>query len=90
MIAPLYLEIDHIHLSSEAQCVSHHLPQVDCHNTPVTLIHLGQETRTTSGLPLVTRDTDSYETTVIYLCVAGTCLCECHIRLIGFIYIVLI
>ncbi len=25
-------EIDHIHLSSEAQCVSHHLPQVDCHN----------------------------------------------------------
>ncbi len=28
----LYSEIDHIHLSSEAQCVSHHLPQVDCHN----------------------------------------------------------
>ncbi len=27
----LYSEIDHIHLSSEAQCVSHHLPQVDCH-----------------------------------------------------------
>ncbi len=27
----LYSEIDHIHLS-EAQCVSHHLPQVDCHN----------------------------------------------------------
>ncbi len=26
-----YSEIDHIHLSSEAQCVSHHLPQVDCH-----------------------------------------------------------
>ncbi len=24
-------EIDHIHLSSEAQCVSHLLPQVDCH-----------------------------------------------------------
>ncbi len=28
-----YSEIDQIHLSSEAQCVSHHLPQVDCHNT---------------------------------------------------------
>ncbi len=27
----LYSEIDHIHLSSEAQCVSHHLPLVDCH-----------------------------------------------------------
>ncbi len=27
-----YSEIDHIHLSSEAQCVSHHLSQVDCHN----------------------------------------------------------
>ncbi len=30
----LYSEIDHIHLSSEAQCVSHHLPQVDCHIMP--------------------------------------------------------
>ncbi len=27
----LYSEIDNIHLSSEAQCVSHHLPLVDCH-----------------------------------------------------------
>ncbi len=27
----LYSEIDHIHLSSEAQCVSHHLPPMDCH-----------------------------------------------------------
>ncbi len=27
----LYSEIDHIHLSIEAQCVSHHLPPVDCH-----------------------------------------------------------
>ncbi len=27
----IYSEIDHIHLSSEAQCVSHHLPLVDCH-----------------------------------------------------------
>ncbi len=27
----LYSEIDHIHLSSEAQCVSHLYPQVDCH-----------------------------------------------------------
>ncbi len=24
-------EIDHIHLSIEAQCVTHHLPPVDCH-----------------------------------------------------------
>ncbi len=29
-------EIDHIHLSSEAQCVSHLLPQVDCHRTVLT------------------------------------------------------
>ncbi len=28
----LYSEIDHIHLSSEAQCVSHLLPPGDCHN----------------------------------------------------------
>ncbi len=27
----LYSEINHIHLSSEAQRVSHHLPLVDCH-----------------------------------------------------------
>ncbi len=27
----LYSDIDHIHLSIEAQCVSHHLPPVDCH-----------------------------------------------------------
>ncbi len=27
----LYSENDHIHLSSEAQCVSHFYPQVDCH-----------------------------------------------------------
>ncbi len=27
----LYSEIDHIHLSSEAQCDSHHLPPVDWH-----------------------------------------------------------
>ncbi len=33
LVVRLYSEIDHIHLSSEAQCVSHHLPQVDCHNT---------------------------------------------------------
>ena len=31
IILGLYSEIDHIHLSSESQCVSHHLPQVDCH-----------------------------------------------------------
>ncbi len=28
LIIRLYSEIDHIHLSSEAQCVSHHLPHV--------------------------------------------------------------
>ncbi len=31
LVVRLYSEIDQIHLSSEAQCVSHHLPQVDCH-----------------------------------------------------------
>ncbi len=31
LIVRLYSEIDQIHLSSEAQCASHHLPPVDCH-----------------------------------------------------------
>ncbi len=31
IVLGLYSEIDHIHLSSEAQCVSHLYPQVDCH-----------------------------------------------------------
>ncbi len=31
LVVRLYSGIDHIHLSSEAQCVSHHLPLVDCH-----------------------------------------------------------
>ncbi len=33
-----YSEIDQIHLRSEAQYVSHHLPPVDCHTYDVTLI----------------------------------------------------
>ncbi len=38
-----YSDIDHIHFSSEAQCVSHLLPQVDCHiwYLVVTLTHRG-------------------------------------------------
>ncbi len=35
----LYSEIDQIHLSSEAQCVSHHLPLVDCHTSQFLLPH---------------------------------------------------
>ncbi len=31
LVVRLHSEIDHIHLSSEAQCVSHLYPQVDCH-----------------------------------------------------------
>ncbi len=31
LVIRLYSEMDHIHLSSEAQCVSHLLPPVDCH-----------------------------------------------------------
>ncbi len=31
LIVRLYSEIDHIHISSEAQGVSHLYPQVDCH-----------------------------------------------------------
>ncbi len=31
LIVRLYSEIDHTYLSIEAQCVSHHYPQVDCH-----------------------------------------------------------
>ena len=40
LVVRLYSEIDHIHLSSEAQCVSHHLPQVDCHSSKLLLIFL--------------------------------------------------
>ncbi len=46
LVYRLYSEIDHIHLSSEAQCVSHHLPLVDCHTnentfcfSPMTVIN---------------------------------------------------
>ncbi len=35
LVVRLYSEIDQIHLSSEAQCVSHHLPPVDCHISAV-------------------------------------------------------
>ncbi len=35
LVIRLYSEIDHIHLSSEAQCVSHLYPQVDCHTVAV-------------------------------------------------------
>ena len=31
LVVRLYSEIDHLHLSSEAQCVSHLLPLGDCH-----------------------------------------------------------
>ncbi len=31
LVFRLYSEIDHLHLSSEAQCVSHLLPLGDCH-----------------------------------------------------------
>ncbi len=34
LIIRWYSEIDQIHLSSEAQYVSHHLPPVDCHKEP--------------------------------------------------------
>ncbi len=32
LVVRLYSEIDHLHLSIEAQCVSHLLPPGDCHN----------------------------------------------------------
>ncbi len=35
-------ELYHFHLSSEAQCVSHHLPLVDCHSNKVTFIRQTQ------------------------------------------------
>ncbi len=38
LVVRLHSEIDHIHLSSEAQCVSHILPQVDCHRDNTTYI----------------------------------------------------
>ncbi len=33
LVVRLYSEIDHLHLSIEAQCVSHLLPMGDCHNS---------------------------------------------------------
>ncbi len=38
LVIRLHSEIDHIHLSSEAQCVSHLYPQVDCHTQQVFII----------------------------------------------------
>ncbi len=35
----LYSETDHIHLSSEAQCVSHHLLPGDCHTYQMYVTH---------------------------------------------------
>ncbi len=35
LVIRLHSEIGHIHLSSEAQCVSHLYPQVDCHKWSV-------------------------------------------------------
>ncbi len=40
LVIRLYSEIDQIHLSSEAQCVSHHLPQVDCHSLYINIFAL--------------------------------------------------
>ncbi len=68
----LYSEIDHIHLSSEAQCVSHHLPQVDCHIThqgiTISQPHMGTcawsdhplTTPENSGLPTNRRPSKNY------------------------------
>ncbi len=38
LVFRLYSEIDHLHLSSEAQCVSHLLPSGDCH-TGLPFLH---------------------------------------------------
>ncbi len=38
LVVRLYSEINQIHLSSEAQCASHHLPQVDCHSLHLRVI----------------------------------------------------
>ncbi len=38
LVVRLYSEIDHIYLSIEAQCVSHHLPLVDCHILPLKIL----------------------------------------------------
>ncbi len=40
LVFRLYSEIEHIHLSCEAQCVSHLLPPGDCHTTCVKHIIL--------------------------------------------------
>ncbi len=40
----LYSEIDHIHLSSEAQCVSHHLPLVDCRTQYTQKVNIKKKT----------------------------------------------
>ncbi len=38
LVIRLYSEIEHLHLSSEAQCVSHHLTPVDCHMNALTWV----------------------------------------------------
>ncbi len=43
LLVRLHSEIDHIHLSSEAQCVSHLYPQVDCHNSYLTRYPYGHK-----------------------------------------------
>ena len=38
LVVRLYSEIYHLHLSIEAQCVSHHLPLGDCHKGYLSLL----------------------------------------------------
>ncbi len=53
-----FWEIDHIHLSSEAQCVSHLYPQVDCHN---------KQTEPTCPLEIISQTSD-VEIRQIWIC----------------------
>ena len=39
----LYSEIDHLHLSIEAQCVSHLLPLGDCHTFTFALLNVNNK-----------------------------------------------
>ncbi len=48
LVFRLYSEIDHLHLSSEAQCVSHLLPLGDCHILTSIFILMSSESITRS------------------------------------------
>ncbi len=93
MLVQLYSEIDHLHLSSEAQCVSHLLPLGDCHKV---LTSMGGTVPCCSfdnyRVALATQGDNIISTVRELVClsirlslpVKGACLCVCNL---GNVYI---